>query len=125
MSALHTTCWPCARKLGLDSTLLPALSERPCEGCGTTVGHKFVPAKLGNQTVMWPGPLVQSYCHFWEWSAWPIAWGIALQDRYGTHVHDWSTHYANMVTGERRENCRCGERREFRVPPHDPTKETK
>lgn len=94
---LFTLCRSCAAKLHIFETLLPSLGARPCVGCGTTVGYD-------RQT----GKLVAPYTHIWQWWAWPIAWGIAMQDNYGSHVHEWTTTYWNGMTGETRQNCRCG-----------------
>jgi hypothetical protein len=106
---LFTLCRECADKLQIRESLLPALSVRPCAGCGTLIGHQFRPAMYGTQKVMWPAELVAPYVHIWQWWAWPIAWGIALQDNYGTHEHEWSTTYESYVDGVRRRTCRCKE----------------
>ncbi len=114
---LFTLCRPCAAKLQIFETLLPALGARPCAGCGTTVGYEVTRQKAGD--IQWPlfGRLIAPYTHFWQWAAWPIDWGIALQDRYGEHVHEWSTNYADFTTGARRDSCRCKEQRTHSVAP--------
>ena len=107
---LFTLCRPCAAKLQIFETLLSVLGERPCAGCGTTVGYARAPMVDGAPWLGF-GPLVAPYTRFWQWAAWPIAWGLALQDGFGTHVHEWSVNYWNGITGEQRESCRCHETR--------------
>lgn len=114
MSTLRTLCRSCAAALGIYETLLPLLSVRPCEGCGTSVGYEASRDERGFP--LW-GRLVAPYTHIWQWWAWPISWGLSLQDTYGTHAHEWSTTHANYQTGDRRESCRCREQRSFTVKP--------
>lgn len=121
---LFTTCRPCAAKLQINWTLLPALGARPCAGCGTTVGYETTPVKIDGGYIPNFGRLIAPYTHFWQWDAWPIAWGLALQDNYGEHIHEWSHTYANFQTGERREQCRCGEKRTLFVEPLPKRSET-
>lgn len=119
---LFTLCRPCARKLHIYDTLLPALSVRPCVGCGTLVGYEFerVQAKTeSGEVVHIPRftRLVAPYTHIWQSWAWPIAWGIVLQDNFGTHEHEWErAMWAREWQGKidyRKERCRCGQSREF------------
>ncbi len=93
-------CHPCARMVGLQETFLLLLYNHACEGCGSPIGHD-------RATGLQIAPCMQ----MWRNKMWPVAFGIAIQDFAGAHVHDWSTTYWNGSTGERRENCRCGERR--------------
>lgn len=100
MSNLYTFCVPCAKKLGLTSTLLPALSRRPCDGCQTPVGFDW---QNGNEYI--------EYYHVWEREVFPIALGVAIQDNYGTHVHQYRTRSWSAQTGRVAESCRCGSER--------------
>lgn len=117
MSMLRTLCRTCAEKLHIFETLLPALGARPCVGCATTVGYEVLRQKPGEIRLPLFGRLIAPYTHIWQWWAWPIAWGIAMQDTYGTHVHEWSNNYADYRTGARRDSCRCGETRAYAVAP--------
>lgn len=120
-------CYGCAAKIGLRSTFMMISSARPCEGCGDVIGYEGVrePREVIDgasgelKTVnMWrPTNLVAPYMEMWRNKMWPVAFGIAVQDFGGAHVHEWETSMwaREMPDGRkdyRREHCRCGEKKE-------------